>query len=155
MNLKSVTVSPESPFSDDAAALMDELSERLEAIAGASGKNSFNIDDVCNSRAIFVIARNQDGQAVGCGAFRPLSETTAEVKRMYAKEPGLGIGGRILSYLENQASHMGYKTLRLETRVVNGAAVSFYQRNGYQQISNYGKYEGRIDSICFEKELSF
>lgn len=154
MDLVSIIISAESPFSSDAISLMDELSECLQAITGDNGKNSFDANDVCNDRAIFVIARNQSGKAIGCGAFRPMDETAAEVKRMYAKEKGMGIGNKILSYLEYRAHDIGYKTIRLETRIVNAKAVSFYERNGYQKIANYGKYAGRVNSICFKKNLS-
>lgn len=155
MDSKSVIISMESPFSPDAISLMNELSECLQAITGDSGKNSFDSNDVCNVKAMFVIARNQSGKAVGCGAFRPMDETTAEVKRIYAKDKGMGIGRVILSFLEHRAYDFGYKSLRLETRLVNTKAVSFYERNGYRRISNYGKYIGRTNSICFEKNLSF
>ena len=153
MDLINVIISAESPFSADATSLIDELSECLQDITGDSGKNSFDANDVCNNRAIFVIARNQFGKAVGCGAFRPMDETTAEVKRMYAMDKGIGIGGKILSYLEHRAHDIGYKTLRLETRIVNANAVLFYERNGYRKIPNYGKYLERTNSICFEKNL--
>ncbi|HEX2939064.1 MAG TPA: GNAT family N-acetyltransferase [Ruminiclostridium sp.] len=155
MDLKTVVISAESPFSVDAISLMNELSKCLQDITGDSGNSSFDANDVCNSRAIFVIARNESGKPVGCGTFRPMNEETAEVKRMYAKEKGMGIGNKILSYLEHQAHNMGYKTLRLETRVVNAKAVSFYERNGYKKIPNYGKYAKRANSVCFEKDLSF
>jgi ribosomal protein S18 acetylase RimI-like enzyme len=155
MDSKDVIISAESPFSSDAISIIDELSECLQDITGDSGKNSFDANDVCNDRAIFVIARNQSGKAIGCGAFRPMDETTAEVKRMYAKAKGMGIGNKILAYLEHRAHDIGYKTLRLETRIVNAKAVSFYERNGYRKIPNYGKYAERTNSICFEKDLSF
>ena len=154
MNLESIVISAESPFSDDAISLMDELSKCLQYITGDSGKNSFDSNDVCNEKAIFVIARNRSGRAIGCGAFRPMNEITAEVKRMYAKEKEAGIGTMILSYLEQQAFNMGYKTMRFETRIVNAKAVLFYEKNGYRKISNYGKYAERANSICFEKRLS-
>lgn len=153
MDSKIVMISAESPFSSDSISLIDELSECLQDITGDSGKSSFDANDVCNDRAMFVIARNQSGEAIGCGAFRPIDETTAEVKRMYAKSKGMGIGNKILSYLERQAHDIGYETLRLETRIVNTNAVSFYERNGYKKIPNYGKYAERANSICFEKYL--
>lgn len=84
-----------------------------------------------------------------------MDETTAEVKKMYAKNKGMGIGNKVLSYLEHRAHDFGYKALRLETRTVNAKAVCFYERNGYRRIPNYGKYAGRINSICFKKYLSF
>lgn len=154
MDLNDIIISAESPFSPEAISLMNELSECLQDITGDSGRNSFDANDICNDKAIFVIARNQSGKAIGCGAFRPMNETSAEVKRMYAKENGMGVGNRILSYLELQAHNMGYKSLRLETRTVNVKAVSFYKRNGCSQIPNYGKYTERMNSICFEKDLS-
>jgi ribosomal protein S18 acetylase RimI-like enzyme len=154
MDSKSVIISAESPFSTDAISL-EQLSECLQKITRDSGKNSFDANDVCSDRAIFVIARNQGGKAIGCGAFRPMDETTAEAKRMYTKDKGMGIGKKILSYLEHRAYDIEYKTLRLETRIVNTKAVSFYERNGYRKIPNYGKYAERTNSICFEKDLSF
>jgi ribosomal protein S18 acetylase RimI-like enzyme len=48
---------------------------------------------------------------------------------------------------------MGYETLRLSTRLVNQTAVSFYERNGYRRIPNYGRYQGRDEAVCFEKML--
>lgn len=92
MDLERVIILADSPFSSEAISIMDELSECLKIITGDSGKNSFDDHDVCNDRAMFVIARNQSGEAIGCGAFRPMDETTAEVKRMYAKEKAIGIG---------------------------------------------------------------
>lgn len=151
--LNKITITEESPFSPDATALMDELSECLEEITGCSGRASFDPEDVCGGRSLFAVARNQDGDAVGCGAFRPMNDTTAEVKRMYAKEKGSGTGTTLLAYLEQRARTMGYATLRLETRAVNKRAVSFYERNGYKRIPNYGKYENRPEAVCFEKKL--
>ncbi len=151
---KEITISAESPFSTEAISLLNELSNCLEDITGDNGNSSFDSNDVCNDKAIFVIARNHSGKAIGCGAFRPMNEKTAEVKRMYAKEKGMGIGNKILSYLECQAVHMGYRSLRLETRIVNTKAVLFYRKNGYKEIPNYGKYENNINAICFEKDLS-
>lgn len=42
---------------------------------------------------------------------------------------------------------------RLSTRVANTHSVRCYERHGYAQIENYGKYSGRSNSICFEKHL--
>lgn len=155
MDSKNIIISGESPFSPDAVSLMDELSECLKIITGDSGKSSFEANDVCNSRAAFVIARDQSGKAIGCGALRPINEKTAELKRMYAQNKGMGVDNQILSYLERWAYEIGYQTICLETRTVNAKAISFYKKNGYRRIPNYGKYIGRTNSVCFEKYLSF
>ena len=133
---------------------MNELSEILESITGGSGKNSFNPNDACASNAVFAIAYNQNEEAVGCGAIRPIDDKTAEVKRMYAKTKANGIGTKILCYLEKRAQEMGYSVLCLETRLINKRAVFFYESRGYHRILNYGKYANRPEAVCFEKNIS-
>lgn len=142
-----------NPNESDAILLMEELSQTLEAITGASGKNSFNSEDVCVPRSLFVIAYDEKDEPVGCGAIRPIDENIAEVKRMFAKVKTKGVGTQILSYLEIQAKKLGYSSLWLETRVINEDAVVFYKKKGYSEIHNYGKYVGNPEAICFEKKL--
>lgn len=142
-----------SPREADAINLMEELSEALRSIAGDSGKNSFNSDDVCVPRSLFVITYDESEKAIGCGAIRPINENIAEVKRMFAKVKTKGVGSEILSYLEIEAKKLGYSAIWLETRLINEQAVLFYKKRGYHKISNYGKYVNNTKAICFEKKL--
>ncbi len=139
------------PDSAEALALMDELSDYLEALTGSSGRSSYYSADFKVTRSLFITAYNQKGEAIGCGAIRPLDEQTAEVKRMYAMYKGSGIGRAILTQLEIEAKNLGYKALRLETRLINKTAVLFYEALGYHQIENYGKYTDNEEAVCFEK----
>ncbi|WP_197196485.1 GNAT family N-acetyltransferase [Shouchella lehensis] len=138
--------------SKEATYLMRELSERLTCITGDSGEGSFNTNDLNGARAIFAICR-YNGEPIGCGALRPITETTAELKRMYSRKNSIGVGSRLLSFLEQEAQKMNFSTIRLETRRVNTKAVQFYEGKGYGRISNYGKYIGRSEAVCFEKVL--
>ncbi len=151
--MDTYTISIESPNTKDAFQLMNELSDTLVSITGDSGRNSFDIKDIDDPRALFVIARNETCEAIGCGAFRPINDHIAEVKRMYTKYTNLGIGTKILLYLEMQAKMLGYTVIWLETRMINEQAISFYLKNGYYKIPNYGKYIGNLQAICFEKYL--
>lgn len=90
---------------------------------------------------------------MGCGAIRPISEATAEVKRMFAKVKGAGVGTEILHYLEVHAKELGYTALCLETRLINARAVAFYEKEGYYRIPNYGRYINRTEAVCFEKKI--
>ncbi len=141
------------PGAPDALLLIDELSEDLESITGNSGRNSFDLNDVLVPRSLFVIAYNEDGEALGCGAIRPINENTAEIKRMFAKTKAIGIGTEILHYLEMKAQKLGYCVLWLETRLINKRAVSFYESRGYHRIPNYGKYKNNPEAVCFEKNI--
>lgn len=151
--MEKITIRLENPYSEAATHLMDELSASLHTITGDSGKSSFDLNDVCIPRSAFVIARSVTGEALGCGAIRPIDEGIAEVKRMYSKIKRNGLGGQILEYLERHAMNLGYSALCLETRKMNQAAVSFYLHHGYSIIPNYGRYIGRSEAICFEKKL--
>ncbi|MGJ4928311.1 GNAT family N-acetyltransferase [Bradyrhizobium sp. HKCCYLS2038] len=148
-----LTMSIEDPASATAEALIAELSATLARITGDSGRSSFDPDDVRGPKACFVIARDGAGQAVGCGALRPLQARIAEVKRMFARPGTAGVGAAILAHLETAAAAYGYQAIWLETRVVNTRAVGFYERHGYRRIPNYGKYAGREEAACFAKQL--
>jgi RimJ/RimL family protein N-acetyltransferase len=150
--VEGLVVGIENVDSIEAIQLMRELSEKLKEITGDTGENSFNIDDMTHSRSLFAICRYQ-GQPLGCGALRPLNETTAELKRMYSRKNGMGVGSKILSFLEQEAINLNYSTIRLETRKINKKAIQFYESKGYTCIPNYGKYRNRTDAICFEKNL--
>ena len=76
-----INIVSEDPDSPDAIVLLDELSDALRVMTGSSGKSSFDANDVRVANAIFVVARDQYGNAVGCGAFRPLESGIAEIKR--------------------------------------------------------------------------
>ena len=141
------------PHTPDALNMLDELSQSLESITGSTGKNSFSPEDVYVPRSLFVLAYDEDGKAIGCGAIRPINDDIAEVKRMFAKIKAYGVGTEILSYLEKKANVMGYAAIWLETRLINKRAVSFYEKRGYHRISNYGKYENNPEAVCFERRI--
>ncbi|MEO7494484.1 MAG: GNAT family N-acetyltransferase [Massilia sp.] len=145
-------VAANDPAGGDASVLIGELNAALAAITGDSGANSFDAGDVRGARAAFVLARDDAGAAVGCGALRPLSAQVAELKRMYAR-PGSGAGAALLTALEARARELGYTELWLETRHVNLRAVQFYLRHGYKPIDNYGKYAGRAECACLGRRL--
>lgn len=149
----AIKIIEEHPDTYNAIRLMDELSRDLKAITGSSGRNSFSPDDVCVPRSVFAMAYDETGEAIGCGAFRPIDGDVAEVKRMYARTKAAGVGTEILCYLETRAKQLGYSVLRLETRLVNKRAAAFYEKRGYHRIPNYGKYADRPEAVCFEKSI--
>lgn len=143
---------PADPDSSDARLLIGELEAALAALCGDSGAGSFDPADVRGPGAVFLIARDGQGAALGCGALRPLAAGVAELKRMYAR-PGSGAGTCLLAALEAQAAAFGYRDVCLSTRRVNARALAFYARNGYAPINNYGRYVRRVESVCLGKRL--
>ncbi len=148
-----IRVEKSDPFSPDSCYLIEKLSAELAAITGDSGKSNFTIDSMDGDRSLWVLARNEKGDATGCGAIRPLTENIAELKRMFSDRSAPGVGKALLNFLETSAKNMGYTEIWLETRHVNHKAVNFYKNNGYVLIENYGPYIGRDEAVCFSKVL--
>lgn len=149
-------VEKSDPFSAESQRLTDALSSALAAITGDGGTTHFRMDDVTGPRAVWAIARDGAGEAVGCGAIRPFAGNNgniAELKRMYSTGQNRGTGAAILTFLETSAATLGYRQIWLETRRVNLRAVAFYLNRGYAVIDNYGPYVGRDDAVCFAKAL--
>ncbi|MBF7982063.1 MULTISPECIES: GNAT family N-acetyltransferase [Rahnella] len=148
-----ITVEKSDPFSSESHRLIEMLSEELAAISGDNGKSNFTVGAMSDHKALWALARNSYGKAIGCGAIRPLTQNIAELKRMFTDRSVSGIGGALLTFLETSAKEMGYNELRLETRYINYRAVNFYEKNGYIRIENYGPYIGRTEAVCFAKLL--
>jgi len=83
---EDITITVDNIYSAEATTLLDELSEQLKGITGDSGRSSFDVSDMEDVRAVFVIARNKNNMPLGCGCIRPLGDDIAELKRMYVKE---------------------------------------------------------------------
>lgn len=147
------SISSEDPDTPDASRLIDFLSDTLASITGDSGRSSFDPNDVRGPRSLFVVARDAKGKPLGCGAFRPLDQNIAEIKRMFALPGTKGVGSAILRTLESEAGKLGFSECWLETRLVNHRAVDFYEAHGYIRIPNFGKYKGRPEAVCFAKKL--
>ncbi len=105
--------------------------------------------------AVFLVARDAGGTAVGCGGLRLLGPGSGEVKRMYVEPAarGTGVATTLLRALEDRARELGIARLLLETGTGQPDAIRFYQREGYEPIDAYGPYVGEPLSRCFARDL--
>ncbi|HZU67744.1 MAG TPA: GNAT family N-acetyltransferase [Ktedonobacteraceae bacterium] len=105
-----------------------------------------------NNQGEFLIGE-WDGVFVAMGAFRHTGPRRAEIKRMrvHPDYQGRGLGQIILNELEARARAMGYKTLHLDTSILQIPARKLYEKNGYREVGrdNYGG----LEVILYEKEL--
>ena len=107
----------------DFLSLVEQLDEYLSDIDGEEHSffAQFNgLDRIANTVVAY------DGETpVGCGAFKPYSETAAEIKRMFVSHEfrGRNIGGLILAELESWAAEIGFSECILETGHRQQAAV--------------------------------
>ena len=65
-----------------------------------------------------------------------------------------GVGSAMLRWLEDAARAAGATRIRVEARMDNVAARSFYNEHGYQEGAIVrGMYSGRLDGVKLEKWL--
>jgi GNAT superfamily N-acetyltransferase len=94
-----------------------------------------------------------NGQIIVMGAFRRISDTCAEIKRMrvhpdYWRQ---GLGQAMLTRLEQIAKAKGYTSLVLDTTIHQPAAQALYLKNNYTETRR--EKLGSFDLIFYEKQL--
>ena len=149
----SISVSPEPFDAPDSRALRKELGADL--MRRYAGDSEPGVKPSAWDVAVFMVARDGAGEAVGCGALRELGDGAAEIKRMYVRPHarGAGVARRLLAALEDQARRRGLGTIRLETGTGQPEAMALYAGAGYTEIEGFGDYAGHPASRCFERRL--
>ncbi|MFG2060444.1 GNAT family N-acetyltransferase [Micromonospora sp. NPDC048871] len=149
-----VLVDQEPWESTDAVRLREAQRVELDARYG-NDNHEPGEEPTAASVPVFLVARDADGTAVGCGGLRLLTPDSAEIKRMYVVPAarGTGVAVAILRALEQRARELGVRTLLLETGTAQPEAMRFYEREGYHRIDNFGPYRGAPLSLCYARDL--
>ncbi|WP_440119417.1 GNAT family N-acetyltransferase [Paenibacillus sp. QZ-Y1] len=147
-----VRAAAEDIRSEESQQLIKELSEELGLLYGGDGTAGFQPSDVEVPRAAFIVAR-LDGYPVGCGALRPLDETSIEVKRMYTRNEfrRKGVAQAILAEAERIALKFGYNSLKLQTGPLQPEAAALYERVGYYAIPIFSGDWDKV--LAYQKDL--
>jgi GNAT superfamily N-acetyltransferase len=82
-------------------------------------------------------------EPLGCAALHALSDTIAELKRMYVRPEarGFGVGRRLTQHAIAAARSMGYTRVRLGTLATATAAQQLYSSLGFRLIAPYRAIE--------------
>jgi GNAT superfamily N-acetyltransferase len=148
---------PEPFDSPDVEALTRAQQEEMRALYSGEADIGPSRDAAMfvAPHGVFLVIRDDDGRAVGCGGVARFDHTRGELKRMYVVPDarGLGLGRRLLAELEAQARRLGYVALVLETGDLQPEALGLYRSSGYEPIPCYPPYDSRALSLCFEKRL--
>ena len=106
-------------------------------------------------RATNVLVACENDRLVGAGIMRHgRSDAYLELLVVRPEARGLGLGRRMLEWLERPAVLGGASVVWLEVRSSNAGAREFYRRLGYRQVAELpGYYAGRESAIRMGREL--
>lgn len=137
----------------DFRTLVTLLDQHLRVLDGDDHAFYAQFNKIANIN--HVVVAYEDGQPVGCGAFKEYEPGTVEIKRMYVLPElrGQGIAQAVLRELEKWAQEEGYTSCVLETGKRQPEAIRLYEKSGYAYISNFGQYAGDDNSVCLQKSI--
>ena len=147
-----IRIAPEEPGTESVRALLAERDAYFDLLYAEEDRNARGVDLESGRHRFFTV--RSSGQLLGCAAvlFR---DGYAGLKRFYLRPAfrGRGLGRRLLSTLERDATDNGYTTLRLETGVLQPEAIGLYRSAGFYEIDSFGEYHPDPLSIFMEKRL--
>lgn len=148
--LKSV-----SPFDSKVSEFIDELDSYQSSLYPAES-NHLDSRDTLSAANSKLVGAYKNNTLVGIGAAK-ICENYGELKRFYIPEiyRGLGIAELIIVDLEKWLIENRIYLSRLETGVLQLAAIRFYQKLGYAPIAPFGNYKPDPLSLFMEKKLKW
>jgi putative acetyltransferase len=143
----------ESPDQPEVIALIAELDAYQDTLYPAESRYAVDLASLKQSHVLFAVARDINGDAIGCGAI-VLNAEYGEVKRMYVRPRGRGQGvaKKLLALLESHAIESGCGLFRLETGPYQQEALALYASAGYERRGPYGDYPDDPLSVFMQKQ---
>ncbi|GAA5533448.1 GNAT family N-acetyltransferase [Deinococcus aluminii] len=146
-------LSPDHPHVID---LMNAQQRELRALYQDTDERTEPFDPaILSGEGGALLAVEEGGVLLACGALKRIGPDTAEVKRMYTlpEARGRGLGRQILTALIERGRALGFRRLVLETGELQAEAIHLYESAGFRRIPNYGYYVGVEGSLCYELPL--
>lgn len=147
-------IQAETPRQSDVGAMLEQLDAYLAGLYPAESNHLMDVDSLCAPGVVFLVARDEQGRALGCGAFVDRGGY-AEVKRMYVDPAsrGQGVGGKLLGEIARRAAAAGLPSLMLETGISQPEAIGLYERDGFTRCAPFGDYQADPLSLFMVKRL--
>ncbi|AKM42561.1 GCN5 family acetyltransferase [Burkholderia contaminans] len=150
-----MTIAFESPDQPDVIGLIADLDAYQDTLYPPESRHALDIASLKQSNVLFAVARDSEGQAIGCGAI-VLNAEFGELKRMYVspRGRGQGVARKLMAMLELRAVDSGCKVIRLETGPYQHEALALYTSAGYQCRGPFGDYTDDPLSVFMQKHIA-
>ncbi|OED47432.1 GNAT family N-acetyltransferase [Rhodobacteraceae bacterium (ex Bugula neritina AB1)] len=116
-----------------------------------------NAGDYLPPNGCLLLARDENGQIVGCGMLKRLDRETGELKRVFVTEAarGTGTGRRLIETREEAARAMGLKRLVADTLTPNVEMRSLYPKLGFTEVQTPLKTTSYLDQPMLRPHMHF
>jgi GNAT superfamily N-acetyltransferase len=96
-----------------------------------------------------------DSEPVASGGWRLVSDSVAEIKRMYVAPAARrrGLARLMLAELESRAAASGIGQFVLNTGTEQPEAVALYERSGFARVPGFGRYATAPLALFYAKNL--
>ncbi|ATQ74473.1 GNAT family N-acetyltransferase [Massilia violaceinigra] len=147
-------IQTETPRQSDIIAMLERLDAYFAGLYPAESNHLMDVDSLTRPGVVFLVARDLDGRALGCGAYVDRGGY-GEVKRMYVDpaQRGKGVGGKLLAEIAQRARAAGLPALMLETGISQPEAIGLYERDGFIRCAPFGDYQPDPLSLFMVKRL--
>jgi len=153
----AVAIAVETPLQDDVRGLVAALNAHLIPLTPREFQFQMTVEQMAGADTTVFVARNEAGDALGCGALKVHDAQTGEVKRMYTLPAvrGQRIGTALLGAIVNLARRKGVSRLVLETGAVPAFADAWrlYERAGFRRCGAVLDYPDSGWSVFYELPL--
>jgi GNAT superfamily N-acetyltransferase len=138
----------------DVSRMVAEVQAEYLALYGGPDAAAVDPADFTLPAGLFLVGRLDD-VPVAMGGWRRLSETDAEIKRMYVSRSARrrGLARQVLSEIERTAAEAGVTRLVLNTGPEQPEAVALYEQTGYEPVPGFGHYACHPDALFYGKAL--
>jgi len=151
MEIRAVeTLKNTDPLTELVREFLDHEIKQLRAISDIDlntddlVSNTFDhIDKYLPPSGALHLAYDEDGQLIGCVFLKMIRTDACEVKRLYVKPKGrgLGLGRKLMESILANAKDLGAKSVLLDTGVYDTAAQTLYRKLGFREIAYYPEGE--------------
>ncbi|WP_298816911.1 GNAT family N-acetyltransferase [Chloroflexus sp.] len=148
-----ITIHAEPPDTVDGLQLIAELEAELAPLYPPESQHGYSVAQMIEQRVAFFVIR-VNGEPAGCGGIQFYPDY-GELKRMYVRPTfrGMGLAQRLIDHLSAYANSRHCRLLRLETGILQHAAIRCYEKAGFYRIGPFGNYPDDPLSLFYERRL--
>lgn len=150
----SLRIEQADPRCSEARALLAASHAMMAELFPSESNHAMAAEALVDPSIRFVLARDGDASALGCGALA-LLDGYGEIKSVFVHPDarGLGVARALLRSLEQSARAAGLPILRLETGNTLRPARALYLSEGFAPRGPFGAYVPDPHSRFYEKRL--